>query len=293
MTEVLIGLVIGIVGLMGFVFFKMMKAKKENPEGKVEKEKFTPTSQDQLAFDYIRSGIVKLKSGGYRLLIELPSVNIELMEPQEKEVVLQQYRQILNAMDFPFQYLQQSRIVDIAEYLTSLEGFARKEQNPLIKKQVEFYSEFLIDLIRDRSVLTKKFYLVIPYDEDKETKNKSGYYAEVQKKKAKEKAKAEIKAGGKTKKKERDETPEENEVYIEEKRFEKARKMLYGRGAMVERAFRRFDIAPNILDDQELLELFYTAYNKDRSVIQSLRNTKISDQTSLRVKAQRRERNEI
>ena len=62
---------------------------------------------------------------------------------------------------------------------------------------------------------------------------------------------------------------------------------------MIERAFRRFDIAPKILNDQELLELFYTVYNKDRSVIQSLRNTELNDYTSLRVKAQRRDRNEI
>lgn len=286
MTEILIGLAIGIIGLMGFIGFKMYQKRNEEVEEVDEKEKFIPTTQDQLALDYIRSGIVKLKSGGYRLLVEMPSVNIELMEPEEREVVLQQYRQVLNAIDFQFQFLQQSRIVDVSEYLSSLEGFARTEKNPLIKKQVEYYTEFLVELIRDRSVLTKKFYLVVPFDEEREQKNKSGYQAEKEKQKRKQMAKDKKKNPNR-------EEEEENEIYLEEKRFEKARKMLYSRGTMVERAFRRFDIAPKILNDQELLELFYTAYNKDRSVIQSLRGTNLDDYTSLRVKAKRRDKNEI
>lgn len=285
MEVILIGLLIGLFIVIGVIVWKVLQLKKEKEESKEsEKEKYVPTTQDQLALDYIRSGIFKLKSGGYRLLIELPSVNIDLMEPEEKEVILQQYRQILNAIDFPFQYLQQSRIVDISEYLATLEGYARTEKNPLLKKQIEFYTEYLIELIRDRSVLTKKFYLVVPYDEEKESKNHSSYVAEKKKKEEKKKKKAQ---------KKNRELEEENDIYLEEKRFEKARKILYARGSMIERAFRRFDIAPKILNDQELLELFYTVYNKDRSVFQSLRDTNLTDYTSLRVKAQRRDRNEI
>lgn len=285
MDAILFGLALGLLVIIGIVVWKVIQMKKEKEDGtENEKEKYIPTTQDQLALDYIRSGIFKLKSGGYRLLIELPSVNIDLMEPEEKEVILQQYRQILNAIDFPFQYLQQSRIVDISEYLATLEGYARTEKNPLLKKQIEFYTEYLVELIRDRSVLTKKFYLVVPYDEERESKNQSSYVVEKKKKEEKKKKKEQ---------KKNREIEEENDIYLEEKRFEKARKILYARGSMIERAFRRFDIAPKILNDQELLELFYTVYNKDRSVFQSLRNTNLNDYTSLRVKAQRRDRNEI
>jgi hypothetical protein len=286
MTEILIGFALAITGAILYFGYKTYVSKELGEEAVDEKEKYIPTTQDQLAMDYIRSGVVRLKSGGYRLLLELPSVNIELMEPEEREVVLQQYRQVLNAIDFQFQFLQQSRIVDVSEYLSTLEGFARTEKNPLIQKQVEYYTEFLVELIRDRSVLTKKFYLVVPFDEEKESKNKSGYQAEKEKRKKKEMAK-------KKKDKIDVQKEEEDEIYLEERRFEKARKILYSRGAMIERAFRRFDIAPKILNDEELLELFYTAYNKDRSVIQSLKNKDIDDFTSLRVKAKRRDRNEV
>lgn len=277
MAVIFIGLLVGLI-CVG-VFFGYKFYKKKDAEVEEVEEKYIPTTQDHLALDYIRSGIVRLKNGGYRLLLEIPSVNIELMEGEEREGVLQQYRQILNAMEFPFQFLQQSRIVDVSEYISKLNGFSKAEKNPLIKKQTEYYTEFVEELIRDRSVLTKKFYLVVPYDEEKELKNKSGYQAEKERRKQKELAKN---------KKNAQQAEEEDEVFLEEKRFEKARKMLYSRGLMIEKAFRRFEISPKILDDQELLELFYTAYNKDRSVIQSLRNADINDFTTLRVKEKRR-----
>lgn len=286
MFEIIVGLSIFLIGFSGFLAFKWYQKKSAEDEELAEKEKFIPTTQDQLAIDYIRGGVVKLKSGGYRVLVELPSVNIELMESEEKEIVLQQYRQILNAIDFPFQILQQSRIVDISDYLSQLEGFASTEKNPLIKKQIEFYTEYLIDLIRDRSVLTKKFYFVVPYDEAKENQNKNNWYAQKQKQKEKEAQKNKKRKG-------KSFEEEEIDIYAEEKSFEKARKMLFARATMIERAFRRFDISPNILDDKELLELFYTVYNKDRSVIQSLRNANINDYTSIRVKAKRRNKNEV
>lgn len=265
MGDIFMGVVLALFAFGGYLFYQF---KIKNKEGEKEEEKYIPTTQDHIALDYIRSGIVKLKTGGYRLVIELPSVNIELMEPEEKEMILQQYSQILNAIDFPFQYLQQSRIVDITEYLSTLEGHMVQEKNPLIQKQIEFYSNFLQDIIHDRSVLTKKFYITIPYDEEAEEKKKQGYTQQVNKKDESKKKIAE----------------EEDDVYAEEKRFEKARKQLYSRGTMIDRAFRRFDISPKILDDKGLLELFYTAYNKDRSVTQSLKHQDISDFTTMRVK---------
>lgn len=269
MYETLLGVGLGILGVAGFVGYKLIKGK----DVESDKEKYIPTTQDHLPFDYIRGGIVKLKSGGYRLLIELPSVNIQLMADEEQEMVLQRYRGILNSMEFPFQYLQQSRVVDVSDYIGTLQAKIKKEKNTLLQHQLEEYSSFLEELIRERSILTKKFYLVIPFDETKESKEKDPVYKQQYKQKDK----------SKNKKGEKDALPNNDDIFEEEKRFEKAKKALYGRGAMVDRAFRKFEISPTILQDQDLLELFYTAYNKDRSVVQSLRTQKIEDFMSIRV----------
>lgn len=265
MAYLMIVVMILLLAAFGYVIFIMFFKNKKAQE---DREKHVPTTQDSLPFDYIRSGIVRLKNGGYRIAIEIPSINIDLMEASEKQNVLEQYREILNSIDFKFQFLQQSRIVDISEYLDTLENVRRNAKSAFIRKQLEYYSGYLIDLIKNRSILTKRFYIIIPYDEEKDKK----------------KAKINKENVGKNKKKTTNETVETNDVYDEEQRFDRARKQLYGRATLIERSFRRFEITPKILDDNELLDLFYTSYNKDRAVYQPLKDRNPADYTTIRVK---------
>jgi Ca2+/Na+ antiporter len=258
MAYLMIVVMILLLAAFGYVIFVMFFKNKKAQE---DREKHVPTTQDSLPFDYIRSGIVRLKNGGYRIAIEIPSINIDLMEASEKQNVLEQYREILNSVDFPFQFLQQSRIVDISEYLDTLETVRRNAKSAFIRKQLEYYSGYLIDLIKNRSILTKRFYIIIPFDEEKDKKK--------------------AKINKENQKKDKTET---NDIYDEEQRFDRARKQLYGRATLIERSFRRFEIVPKILDDNELLDLFYTSYNKDRAVYQPLKDRNPADYTTIRVK---------
>lgn len=262
---ILLTVLLGFVGGLVWMVFTIFKNKKETEK---DKERYIPTTQDHIPIDYIRSGIVRLKTGGYRIVLELPSINIDLMEPSEKEVIHNQYRSILTSFEFPFQYLQQSRTVDISEYLNTLEKIQKGANSNFVKNQLDFYSSYLVDLIKNSSVLTKKFYFVIPYDDTKELKEKKNYSNLSKEKKKKQK---------------NEPVEEKNELYEEEQRFERARKVLFQRANVVARAFRRLDISPYVLNDHALLELYYTAYNKDRSVYQPLKGKNPNDFTTLRV----------
>lgn len=279
---IVMGLLAGLAAI-GFMFFKKMK--ENEAKRNEEQEKYIPTTQDQVPIEYIRSGIVKLKSGGYRMIVEMPSINIDLMDGMEREGVLRQYKEILTAIDFPFQVLQQSRVVDIKEYIEKLEKTKSMETNYLIQKQLEFYEDFVKALVKDRSILTKKFFFVIPYDEKLELSKTTGYYAEKQKQRMKEKEKKIKEAKKKGIKLEGMET--ENEIMMEEKRFEKARKILGGRGNLVMKAFKRFEISPRRLGDKEILNLYYTAYNKERSKIQSLNHVDVDDFLTINVSSKK------
>ena len=269
-----IALILGII----IILFDYSKKKKS---ADTEKEKYIPTPQDQIPIDYIRSGIMKLKNGGYRVIVEIPSVNIDLMESGEQSIVHGQYRQILNGIEFPFQILQQSRTVDIADYRKLLEKKMSETKNRLNQRLIGEFDVFLGQLIKERTILTKKFYVVIPYNEDREVKT---IYATKE-----EKNKKKDKKNKKKKAKEIDaEAQSKKDILEEEKRFDKARKQLYMRANAVERVFRNFDIAPSMLNDSEISELFYASYNKERSVYQPLAGKDPSDYSTLRVKAGRR-----
>jgi hypothetical protein len=246
------------MGAALFIFIQK-RVLNASTDMKKEAERFVPTTQDNLPIDKIRGGIVKLKKGGYRILVEIPSINIDLMEPSEKEVVLYQYAGVLNSFDFPFQYLQQSRVVDISEYLENIQKYKSQTKNPFMQKQLQFYSEFVVSLIRQSMILTKRFYMVIPFDEERERKLRGQQPIK--------------KADGK-----------EKTIADEEVEYEKARKQLFQRAKLVDNAFRRFGVNPRVLSDTELLDLFQTAYNKNRSVYQSLRGKDPSSYTSLYVK---------
>lgn len=268
----------GIALIFGVIILMVDYSRKKKASNS-EKEKYIPTTQDQIPIDYIRSGIMKLKNGGYRVVVEIPSVNIDLMEAEEQSIVHSQYRQILNGIEFPFQILQQSRTVDIAEYRKLLEKKINEAKTNLNRRLITEFDIFLGQLIKERTILTKKFYVVIPYDEEREVKT---VYATSDTKKNEKKTK-------KTKKKEVDfEKQKQKDILEEEKRFDKARKQLFMRANSVERVFRNFDIAPSMLNDSEIAELFYASYNKERSVYQPLSGKNPSDYTTLRVKAGRR-----
>lgn len=270
----------GLALILGMIIIIIDYSKKKK-ESNTEKEKYIPTTQDQIPIDYIRSGIMKLKNGGYRVVVEIPSVNIDLMEAEEQSIVHGQYRQILNGIEFPFQILQQSRTVDIAEYRKLLEKKINEAKTNLNRRLISEFDIFLGQLIKERTILTKKFYIVIPYDEEREVK--TVYATSDTKKNEKNKDKK------KNKKKEVDlEKQKKKDILEEEKRFEKARKQLFMRANSVERVFRNFDIAPSMLNDSQIAELFYASYNKERSVYQPLSGKNPSDYTTLRVKAGRR-----
>lgn len=268
MQIILFALLGGLV--LGVVFISIAYLKKRS-ESKADQEKYIPTTQDQFPVDSIRDRIIKLKTGGYRLVIEVPSINIDLMENSEKEGVLELYKEVLSSIDFSFQYLQQSRIVDISDYLTTLSRLKRDAKTNFIQNQLEFYSQFLVDLIKSRSILTKKFYIVIPYDEEKE-KSKLKKYSSLNEKKDKKKK-----------------NEPQDDVYLEEQRYEKARKQLLTRAGQIISALRGLEIDPVVLKDNEILELFYTSYNKDRAVYQPIRDIDPKDYTSLNVEYKRRE----
>lgn len=257
------------LGFFGFFLFVIFFKKKKV---QVKQEKLIPTTQENLPIKDIKDGIVYLKTGGYRVVLELPSINIDLMEASEREGILGQYRMILNSFDFPFQYLQQSRIVDISDYLETIENLKLQSKTNFLSSQLGFYSDFLKDLIRNRSVLTKKFFIVIPYDPEREKKHskRNQYHSFDRNRKQIEAQRKQL---------------EEDKEYMERAEFEKAKAQLDSRAALVLSAFRRFDINALKLNDEELRHLYYTCYNKDRSVYQTLKDTHMKDYTTLRVQA--------
>lgn len=268
----MIGIIIGIfVLLLVFLGAFVMVVTKKQKLNKEKKEEKIDTTQEQLPFEYIRRGVVKLKNGQYIKLLQVPCINTQLMEEEEKELVRETYAGLLNSLDFKIQFYKQSRLVDINDYLAFVKERENESDNLFKANGLKEYGKFVRELIKENSVQTKKDFLVVSFREVNKT-NKSDS-KDTLKKYRKGEEDAII--------------SEEESVMKEERMYEKAYKTLTQREKTLQKQLRRFGMNAMILGDKEAFELFYIAYNKDRSVYQSLKGVDPNNFTKLYVKSEK------
>lgn len=122
------------------------------------------STQAYLDIAAIKDGVVILKNGGLRALIEVTSVNFALKSPQEQDDIVFRYQGFLNALHYPLQIVMQSRRLDLTDYLAKLRTRAEGETNDMVRAQTSSYIAFMEKLLSVVNIMSKKFYVVIPYD---------------------------------------------------------------------------------------------------------------------------------
>ena len=111
----------------------------------------------------IREGVVILKNGSLRMVLGVSSINFELRSADEQVAILQGFQRFLNSADFPLQIVASSRKLDIEPYLKTVDGIAESTENELFKIQVSEYARFIKELSSLSNIMSKKFYVVIPF----------------------------------------------------------------------------------------------------------------------------------
>jgi hypothetical protein len=75
-----------------------------------------------------------------------------------------QFQDFLNSLDFPIQILAQSRRLDIRPYVALLEDRYKAQTNDLMRIQIEQYIAFVKGFTESTNIMTKNFFIVVPYD---------------------------------------------------------------------------------------------------------------------------------
>lgn len=122
-----------------------------------------PTTTDLIPFKDIADGIVLLKDGSVRAIVEVNAINFELRSSDEQTAILQQFQGFLNSLDFPVQFVVQSRKFDITAYLATVQTAADQLTNDLLKVQAQEYSRFVGELAELANIMAKKFYIALPF----------------------------------------------------------------------------------------------------------------------------------
>jgi len=198
----------------------------------------TSATQEFVPIQEVRDGIAILKDGSMRGVLLASSLNFSLKSDDERNAILLQFQDFLNSLDFSIEINIQSRRLDIRPYIALLEEQEKKQMNPLLKIQTREYIEFIKNFTDQTNIMTKNFLVVVPYTPAILTGGKASGLTSA------------LGIGKKM-----------TAQTISDTDFEESRTQLEERLGIVEQGLVRTGIRVARLGTEEIIELFYKAFN--------------------------------
>lgn len=209
------------------------------------------STQEHLPIEDVVGGIVMMKDGSCASVLRVSSVNFDLLSEQEQSALVFAYGGILNSLNFPIQIIIQSHAKDVSSYLKKLEGLEEEQLNPKLKERIKQYRRFIEETVKKNDVLSKSFYIAVTFSA----------------------LELGIRAGGTEglkvllPKSKKEELPFEKDYILE-----KAKASLEPKRDHLVRLFSRLGLEVEVLDNKELIDLFYRSYNEEIAVSQKVEN---------------------
>ncbi|MDD2823152.1 MAG: TraC family protein [Candidatus Daviesbacteria bacterium] len=128
------------------------------------KSKSKVSSRRQIRIKEVKDNILILPGNKYRSIIETSAINFELKSEDEQDAIIDNFQNFLNSLPCSLQILIRVREVDIDRYLEEFSKKESKEEESVYKNQIQNYCSFISDLVSGSKILSRRFYVVIPYD---------------------------------------------------------------------------------------------------------------------------------
>ncbi len=206
------------------------------------------TTQEQIPLKTIQNNLVILKDMSVVMIIWVGAINFDLLSEEEQEAVIFAYSGLLNSLSFPIQIYIHSQKKDLSLYLNYLDERLKEIKRKLMKGRLEEYRRFIQQLVKDKNVLDKKFYLAIPYKPVvfKPPTTEFNLFSPFTKKEEKKKV-------------------EEPTINLDSLLI-KAKNALEPKRDHLIRQLARIGLPARQLTDQELIHLFYAIYNPNQPI---------------------------
>lgn len=121
------------------------------------------SSRRQISIKGVKDGVLILPNNQFRMALEVSSLNFELKSEAEQDALIDTYESFLNSLPGPLQIIVRVRELDMSKYLADLNARHAGEKEEVYKQQLENYSEFVQSLVEDNKILSRRFYVVLPY----------------------------------------------------------------------------------------------------------------------------------
>jgi hypothetical protein len=217
------------------------------------------TTQKFLDIYDVANDLLLMKEGAVSLVLTVSAINFGLLAEEEQDAVIYSYAGLLNSLNYPIEIVIRSQTKDVTNYLNLLVAQEESAVSETKKKQIGAYRAFVSNLVHERNVLDKKFYVVIPA-----SALEMGLLPP-----------STVIPGVKS----IDISTVERSVIME-----KARNILEPKRDHLVNQFSRIGLYARQLTSQEIIQLFYLSYNPEAAEGQQITDT--SNYTSVVVSAQ-------
>jgi type IV secretory pathway VirB4 component len=207
------------------------------------------STQQYLDIAEIKDDVIIMRDGTLRAILMVSSINFALKSEDEQNAIIAAYVSFLNNVEFPLQIVVQSRELNIEKYLSSLKQKEKEQTNELLKIQTAEYLAYIKELVSLGKIMSKKFYIVVPYDplSDKQ----KNFFSRLM-----------------------DAFRPATLIRMKDERFLKRKDQLIRRMENVITGLASIGLSCVQLDSQSLIELFYNTYNPALSQNEKLVNVK-------------------
>lgn len=122
------------------------------------------SARAQVDIKEVKNGVLVLSGNRYRIILKTSSLNFELQSEEEQDVIVDTFQSFLNSLNSPIQILIKVRELDIDRYIEEFRQKRQHEQKKIFKDQLENYCSYIKKLVSGNKILSRRFYLVIPFD---------------------------------------------------------------------------------------------------------------------------------
>ena len=129
----------------------------------LQKSNKKTSARQQINIKGVRGNMLLLPQDQYRVVIEVSPVNFELKSEEEQDALIDTYESFLNSLPCPLEIVVRIRELDMDKYLADIKGLLEGEQEEIYRNQIENYTEFVQGLVADNKILSRHFYVVLPY----------------------------------------------------------------------------------------------------------------------------------
>ena len=197
-----------------------------------------PPTQQRIKIKDVQDGVIILDDDMLRAILMVSSLNFNfaLESTASQEGLISGYQNFLNSLDFPIEILAVSRRLRIEEYLALIAQKRKEQPSELLRVQLDEYRDFIKSLLQMSEIMNQFFYVVIPL------------------------ARIEKKSGGLVEKlglmKNLKSGANQEALTLEELKTQ-----LWQRVEYVRSGLSAFGINSAALNNDEITQLFYQAYN--------------------------------